>query len=149
MREPVKSEDEEEGKHRRRGGGGLVRKHKHHEGDRKRYRNQVTERERKRYEGLWAANKALFLDLDFRDDVVNIIVRDIWRRSRLPDDVLGEVWDLVDTQGMGRLAREEFVVGMFLIDSRLKGNKLPYKVSDSLWYSVRRLEGIKVPKNWR
>lgn len=147
MREPLKSDDEDDfRKHRSH----RVRKHpnKHHEGDRKRYRNQVTERERKRYEGVWAANKGL-LDVKPSTAIINIVVRDIWKRSRLPDDVLGEVWDLVDTQGNGKLERDEFVVGMFLIDQRLKGNKLPFKVSDSIWSSVRRLSGINVPRNRR
>ena len=145
MREPVKSEDEVEHKKKR---GNIVRKHpnKHHEGDRKRYRNQVTEWQRKRYEGVWAANKGIFLDPESAHSVCNVVVRDIWGRSRLPSDVLEEIWGLVDTQGVGILDREEFVVGMFLIDSRLKGNKLPFKVSDSLWSSVRRLTGIKVPQ---
>ena len=150
MREPPKSDDEDDNtirKHRSH----LMRKHpnKHHEGDRKRYRTQVTERERKRYEGVWAANKGILLDVDSSNAVVNIVVRDIWKRSRLPDDVLEEVWDLVDTKGKGSLDREEFVVGMFLIDQRLKGNKLPFKVSDSVWSSVRRLTGVNGPRDRR
>ena len=150
MREPQKSDDEVD--HRKRKGH-IVRKHpnKHHEGDRKRYRNQVIERERKRYEGVWAANKGLLMesDPDSRDAVLNIIVRDIWSRSRLPSDVLEEVWDLVDVRGDGKLEREEFVVGLWLIDSRLRGNKLPSKVSESMWASVRRLSGINVPRHHR
>ncbi len=144
MREPRNSEDEEDSrKHRNH----RVRKHpnKHHEGDRKRYRNQVTERERKRYEGVWAANRGVLMPSDSPNSVINIVVRELWKRSRLPDDVLEEVWDLVDNQGIGRLERDEFVVGMFLIDQRLKGNKLPFKVSDSIWSSVRRLNGVNVP----
>ena len=143
MREPLKSDDEVEFRKKK---GHIVRKHphKHHEGDRKRYRNQVTERGRKRYEGVWAANKGLLMEPESADSVLNIVVRDIWSRSRLPDDVLEEVWDLVDTRDNGRLGREEFVVGLWLIDSRLKGNKLPPKVSESMWASVRRLTGIKV-----
>lgn len=137
----------------------LVRKHpnKHHEGDRKRYRTQLTERERRRYEGVWAANRGLLIPANEANAdasagagastmVVNIVVRDIWRRSRLPEDVLEEVWDLVSVRELDRLNREEFVVGLWLIDQRLKGNKLPVKVSESVWGSVRRLEGIKIPK---
>jgi len=147
LREPLKSDDEDDfRKHRSH----RVRKHpnKHHEGDRKRYRNEVTERERKRYEGVWAANKGL-LDAEPSTAVINVVVRDVWKRSRLPDDMLEEVWDLVDTQLLGKLEKEEFVVGLFLIDQRLKGNKLPSKVSDSIWSSVRRLSGINVPRNRR
>ena len=150
MREPQKSDDEVD--HRKRKGH-IVRKHpnKHHEGDRKRYRNQVIERERKRYEGVWAANKGLLMESDpgSRDAVLNVIVRDIWSRSRLPSDVLEEVWDLVDVRGDGKLEREEFVVGLWLIDSRLRGNKLPSKVSESMWASVRRLSGINLPHHPR
>ncbi|KAI9887823.1 MAG: Increased rDNA silencing protein [Watsoniomyces obsoletus] len=139
--------------------------HKHHEGTRKRWRDRVTDRERRRYEGVWAANKGLLISLtpDIRtrnnnsnnnnsngvsveNDVLNIIVRDIWSRSRLGSDVLEEIWDLVDRRGMGVLDREEFVVGMWLIDQRLKGRKLPVKVSLSVWESVRGLSGVRVPR---
>jgi hypothetical protein len=75
--------------------------------------------------------------------VLNLVVKEIWMRSRLPDHVLEEVWDLVDGRGVGRLCKEEFVVGMWLIDQRLKGRKLPFKVSDSVWMSVRGA-GVKV-----
>jgi hypothetical protein len=134
-----------------------VRKHpnKHHEGTRKRWRDQITERERKRYEGVWAANKGVLLPLPTKDrngvvddedpsvDVLNLVVREIWMRSRLPEHVLEEVWALVDGREVGRLTRIEFVVGLWLVDQRLKGRKLPTRVSDSVWTSARGL-GIKV-----
>lgn len=129
-----------------------VRKHpnKHHEGQRKRWRDAITERERKRYEGVWAANKGVLLPLNANEhdddaslDVQNLVVREIWMRSRLPTHVLEEVWALVDGRDIGRLTREEFVVGLWLVDQRLKGRKLPTRVSDSLWTSARGL-GIKV-----
>jgi hypothetical protein len=173
------SEDESE-KYKRKGTRvlGMGRKHpnKHHEGTRKRWRDTITERERKRYEGVWAANKGLYLmdkpqdrsvgssttaspspareshsrspvrQDDISSEVINLVVRDIWARSRLPDHVLEEVWDLVDTRGVGRLRREEFVVGLWLIDQRLKGRKLPLRVSESVWGSVRGagVSGVKV-----
>jgi len=133
----------------------LVRKHpnKHHEGDRKRWRDAVTERERKRYEGVWAANRGLYLShlalnssLDasrLQDEVLNLVVRDVWCRSRLPGAELEEVWDLVDSRGVGRLTKDEFVVGLWLVDQRLKGRKLPTRVSESVWGSVR-YSGIKI-----
>ncbi|KAJ2970192.1 hypothetical protein NQ176_g8309 [Zarea fungicola] len=124
-------------------------KHTHHEGSRKRWRDQLTERERKRYEGLWASNRGLLLTYEspsasvgsglgteLSECVVNIVVREIWKRSRLPTDELAEVWELVDREHKGYLTRQEFVVGMFLIDQRLRGRKLPQKVSDSIWGSV-------------
>lgn len=172
-KESDSSDDEDEeklhpyGKHKKKR---LVRKHpnKHHEGDRKRWRDAVTERERKRYEGVWAANKGMHYSFtiqedaifrrfpetphtkdakeDVSDQVSNIIVRDIWSRSRLPDAALETVWDLVDNDNVGRLSKEEFVVGMWLIDQRLKGRKLPVKVGESVWASVRGLQGIKIRK---
>jgi len=149
---PSKTYEEEEILHKK-GRSHIIRKHpnKHHEGDRKRWRDTVSEAERKRYEGLWAANKNLLLPP--RDPpshtVCNIVVRDIWRRSRLPDDVLAEVWELVDTRQVGDLEKEGFVVGMWLIDQRLKGRKLPVRVSESVWGSVRMLSGIKVHRHRR
>jgi len=155
-----------------------LRKHpnKHHEGDRKRWRDAVTERERKRYEGVWAANKGILCTLCFDEEerlkdpgsfqgnleeqqqarehaflemdqeVSNLVVRDLWSRSRLPALELEMVWNLVDNTGVGRLTKEEFVVGMWLVDQRLKGRKLPVRVSPTVWASVRSLQGIKIRK---
>ena len=113
-------------------------------------RDEITEKERKRYEGVWAANKGLFMpanDPNYMNHVLNIVVEDVWRRSRLPEDVLEEVWDLVDLEGnICKLSKEQFVVGLWLIDQRLKGRKLPMKVSKSVWFSARGLSGIKVSK---
>ncbi|KAI0191221.1 hypothetical protein EV127DRAFT_428922 [Xylaria flabelliformis] len=132
------------------------KKHAHHEGARRRWREVITARERQRYEGLWASNRGLLLDdpgaltnglqnTDTSQLVANVVVRDIWARSRLPFDELAEVWDLVDTQGRGALDKAQFVVGLWLIDQRLRGRKLPRKVSDSVWGSIRgvRVAGIK------
>ncbi|KAH0350777.1 hypothetical protein KCU83_g4659, partial [Aureobasidium melanogenum] len=148
-----------------------VKKHpnKHHEGDRKRWRDSVTQTERKRYEGLWAANKGLHVEytaseltvltahpeskesdrirLDVGDQIADIVARDIWSRSRLPPHELELIWDLVDNQKCGRLHRDEFVVGLWLIDQRLKGRKIPVKVTESVWNSVRLLSGIKLRKS--
>ncbi|KAJ5468921.1 hypothetical protein N7475_006673 [Penicillium sp. IBT 31633x] len=131
--------------------------HKHNEGNRKRWRQMVTEKERKRYEGVWASNKGLLIPTGIENErtlewppntsdmVLNLVVRDIWSRSRLPETVLEQVWNLVDHQNIGLLMREEFVVGMWLIDQYLKGRKLPVKVPDSVWDSVRHIAGIKLP----
>lgn len=162
MRRPPSSDDEASNTSdvHRQGRRNLLKKHpnKHHEGDRKRWRDEVTERERKRYEGVWAANKGF--DIAYfgihgalgearsatagNAMVLNVVVREIWLRSRLSDGVLAEIWDLVDNHSIGMLSREEFVVGMWLIDQRLKGRKLPVKVSDTIWASVRQLSGIKL-----
>ena len=122
--------------------------HKHHEGDRKRWRDELTERERKRYEAVWASNKGMYTSASFDggNEVCNIVVRDVWNRSRLPPEVLEEVYGLVDRKGEGALGKEEFVVGLWLVDQRLKGRKLPIRVTDSVWRSVGILGGIKVKK---
>ncbi|KAI9820977.1 MAG: Increased rDNA silencing protein [Thelocarpon impressellum] len=146
MRKPAKEDEEDEATKRVRSKN-LIKKHpnKHHEGDRKRWRDAITERERKRYEGVWAANKGIFAGAHIPPDAVcNVVVRDVWSRSRLGADVLAEVWELVDRRVDGALGREEFVVGLWLLDQRLKGRKLPMRVSASVWDSVRRLGGVKV-----
>ncbi|KAL2135456.1 hypothetical protein VTI74DRAFT_8442 [Chaetomium olivicolor] len=151
-------------------------KHAHHEGSRRRWRDEITARERRRYEAVWASNRGLFLregwafhhDPEGQDGpgtqphfqiessravtgpeadlVVNVVVRDIWARSRLPADELAEVWDLVDRGQRGALARDEFVVGMWLIDQRLRGRKIPARVSQSVWDSARGGgSGVVVP----
>ncbi|KIW00242.1 uncharacterized protein PV09_08134 [Verruconis gallopava] len=126
---------------------------KHHEGTRERWRDYVSDSERKRYEGVWAANKGLFISSpDQADEVLNLVARDIWSRSRLPPERLAKVWDLVAVNGSGNgstvtgrrtLSREQFVVGMWLIDQMLKGRNLPHSVNPSVWTSVR-LMGVKV-----
>jgi hypothetical protein len=154
-KEPSSSENEDEVERYKKKGTRIMgikgRKHpnKHHEGTRNRWRDQITDRERKRYEGVWAANKGLYLptipndDNEISQDVLNYAVQEIWLRSRLPVHVLEEVWDLVDSRAIGRLKRDEFVVGLWLIDQRLKGRKLPIKVSESVWTSASPV-GIKV-----
>ncbi|QSZ37200.1 hypothetical protein DSL72_009294 [Monilinia vaccinii-corymbosi] len=175
MRKPKTEKElkEEAGEgQKRRGKKHLVKKHpnKHHEGDRKRWRDLITEKERKRYEAVWASNKGLFpYTANERGEVVDVegaegsvpgvVVRDIWDRSRLPADVLEEVWGLVERRGAGvgvgdpnenpgagggRLGKEEFVVGLWLIDQRLKGRKLPGRVGKSVWGSAEGIGGIKI-----
>lgn len=165
LRTQPKPDDEDE-RNRRQHRNHLIRKHphKHQEGDRKRWRSEITEKERKRYEGVWAANKGLLIPPNQVADkkaaengippgmyppaalemVVNLVVQDIWSRSRLPDHVLERVWNLVDGQNIGLLTRAEFVVGMWLIDQQLRGHKLPAVVPDSVWASVTRVPGISL-----
>lgn len=162
LRDPPKHEVEDNKSPGRRH---LIRHHphKHHEGDRKRWRQEVTEAARKRYEGVWAANKGLWVPpesviyrifpnlphtLVSSDLVVHLVVRDIWSRSRLPAHTLELIWNLVDRSEIGMLSREEFVVGLWLIDETLRGHKIPVKVPDSVWDSVRHLPGIKIPQEF-
>lgn len=147
MRKVKSKESIDEGE-KRRGRKNLVKKHpnKHHEGDRKRWRDSITERERKRYEAVWASNRGLHTGVGpgVENEVCSLVVRDVFSRSRLSEDVLEEVYALVDRRGAGTLGKEEFVVGLWLVDQRLKGRKLPIRVSESVWKSVGILGGIKV-----
>lgn len=154
------SPDDEEEEDTKRGRRHLVRKHPnmHHEGDRKRWRDKITETERRRYEGVFAANRGLHLrGPDARaspsrlmdpnaesNQVANIVVRDIWGRSRLSAHILEQIYDLVAPDESKRLNREQFVIGLWLIDQKLKGRKLPIKVSDSVWASVRHTHGLNM-----
>ncbi|KAF4962645.1 hypothetical protein FSARC_9315 [Fusarium sarcochroum] len=153
LRQPAKHVEEEVDRHKKKGLKLHKGKHAHHEGSRKKWRDEVTPRERKRYEAVWASNRGLLLDLpnspydamngDPSEYVLNTVVRDIWKRSRLPADELEEVWDLVDRKEQGVLGRSEFVVGMWLIDQRLRGRKIPAKVSDSVWGSANGMRYVK------
>ena len=162
LRKRSDQQEDDEEENTKRGRKHFMRKHphKHHEGARKRWRDKVTERERRRYEGVWAANRGL---LTFWEDepafgeswkrgpesdlVVNVVVRDIWERSRLPKDVLEEIWDLVAmSEDAQALHRDQFVVGLWLIDQRLKGRKLPVRVSTDVWNSVRHTQGVKISR---
>lgn len=144
---------------------------KHH-GD----REYITEQERKRYDGLWVANKGLYMDLvdpstlnisqepteqnntalkasimSTKSELppletnlmLNLVVRDIWARSRLPPDSLRQIWDLVDTRGDGTLERKSFIIGMWLVDQCLYGRKLPKQLDESVWNSISQL-GVNV-----
>ncbi|KAL2111574.1 hypothetical protein VUR80DRAFT_9784 [Thermomyces stellatus] len=134
-------EHDEEKRHRHR----LRHRHGHKKG--KRRDERISEKQRRRYEALWASNKGLLVDEhlasgaaaeggDKANYVVNVVVRELWRRSRLPDDELEEVWALVDVEGRGMLGRREFVVGTWLVDQRLKGRKIPSRVGEGVWDSA-------------
>lgn len=138
-------EEEKRGEHKKHH---FRQPNKHHEGTRERWQDVVTEAERKRYEGVWAANKGLYVPSK-PDGVLDLVVRELWCRSRLPPERLGKIWDLVtlDENGQGKggrvLGKEQFVVGMWLVDQVLKGRNLPHSVNASVWASVR-LRGVKV-----
>lgn len=68
--------------------------------------------------------------------ILNLVVKDIWERSNLPDDLLRQIYQLVDTRGDGTLDRRSFLVGMWLVDQCLYGRKLPVEVDRQIWNSV-------------
>lgn len=175
MRQPASKSDDEEARRPHHKKGLNSKKHAHHEGSRSRWRDEITEREKKRYEAVWASNRGLFLVEMLQrqqqlhgatggsnsrrssppvrnegyeaasEHVANVVVRDIWSRSRLPEAELAEVWDLVYGHGprgplvRAALDKQEFVVGMWLVDQRLRGRKIPPRVSVSVWDSAKGL----------
>lgn len=167
MRQPASKSDDEDSRrpHHHHKKGLNHKKHAHHEGSRSRWREEITEREKKRYEAVWASNRGLLLTESLllqqqqprgptirnesyeaaSEHVANVVVRDIWSRSRLPVPELAEVWDLVYGHGPrgplvhAALNKQEFVVGMWLIDQRLRGRKIPPRVTESVWDSANGL----------
>lgn len=77
------------------------------------------------------------------EDIHGYVVAQLWRRSHLSDDVLAQVWELVDNNQDGTLDRSSFIVGMWLVDQCLYGRKLPARVDESVWKSVGHLQ-VKV-----
>ena len=65
-----------------------------------------------------------------------VVVKRIWKRSRLPKQTLEAIWDLVDFRKDGTLNKPEFLVGMWLVDQCLYGRKLPKKVDGTVWNSL-------------
>ncbi|ORX82089.1 hypothetical protein K493DRAFT_320527 [Basidiobolus meristosporus CBS 931.73] len=53
-------------------------------------------------------------------------------RSKLPEAVLAQIWDLADINQSGQLNREEFAVSMYLIQLKLSGGELPQVLPRSL-----------------
>ncbi|KAI0721498.1 hypothetical protein C8T65DRAFT_565847 [Cerioporus squamosus] len=53
-------------------------------------------------------------------------------QSKLPEDVLAQVWDLSDLNNDGRLTRDGFAVAMHLIQGKLAGRDIPSTLPPSL-----------------
>ncbi|EPX75362.1 EPS15 repeat family actin cortical patch component [Schizosaccharomyces octosporus yFS286] len=59
--------------------------------------------------------------------------------SKLPEDVLAQIWDLSDTNSSGKLNLGEFCIALFLIKMKLQGKELPSELSPSTLTSVSPL----------
>ncbi|KAF9177187.1 Increased rDNA silencing protein [Haplosporangium sp. Z 767] len=84
---------------------------------------------RRRYE-------TLFRSVCSGDYIEGAKVHAIYVRSRLDSRTLAQIWDLVDVDNAGRLSREQFCMGLYLIDERLASGLIPLEVSDELWVSI-------------
>ncbi|KAI5952899.1 IRS4 [Candida jiufengensis] len=83
-------------------------------------------------------------DVEINQLILGCVVKRIWNRSRLPNDILQQIWNLVDFRRDGSLNKNEFIVGMWLVDQCLYGKKLPKKLEPIVWES---LGGIGVNVN--
>lgn len=124
----------------------------------------VSEKERKRYEGIWVTNRNSYLELlpwwdenDLLDDedhtifpqdglILNQVVLDLWSRSNLPPQLLAQIYDKVDTRRDCTLNRQSFLIGMWLVDQCLYGRKLPKEIDQRVWDSVEKFS-INIPNN--
>ncbi|KAK7203430.1 hypothetical protein BZA70DRAFT_79921 [Myxozyma melibiosi] len=52
--------------------------------------------------------------------------------SKLPEDVLAQIWDLSDIRNSGYLSKDEFAVAMYLVQQRLSGAELPTALPEAL-----------------
>jgi len=106
------------------------RRHHHNEALNHIWSRTIPAAARRRYEGLFASN------CSGREFIENFVVRELWQRSRLENRVLAEVWQLVDRGEKGRLNKEEWVVGLWVIDTALRGGKAPARIEEGVWKSA-------------
>lgn len=72
-----------------------------------------------------------------------VVVKRLWSRSRLSEEELASIWELVDFRKDGTLNKAEFIVGMWLVDQRLYGRKLSKEVPELVWTSLGSI-GVRV-----
>ncbi|KAI0057121.1 hypothetical protein BV25DRAFT_1863870, partial [Artomyces pyxidatus] len=66
-------------------------------------------------------------------------------QSKLPEDVLAQVWDLADLNNDGRLTRDGFAVALHLIQGKLAGKEVPATLPPSLVPPSMRTNGAASP----
>lgn len=92
--------------------------------------------------------KKAFIKIFDRQQPVNGLItgeqgRTIFNRSKLPPVILGQIWELADTESKGSLTRSQFIIAMYLIKLVMdqKTTQLPASIPDWL-----RVEATKEPK---
>lgn len=105
------------------------------------YRVEVDENDIRSLHGLDEA--------ETQELIHGIVVKRIWERSKLLDETLASIWDLVDYRRDGTLNKAEFLVGMWLVDQCLYGRKLPKTVGNTVWNSVGSIGLNRVMKKKR
>lgn len=82
-------------------------------------------------------------EADVHELIHGVVVKNLWIRSRLTDEELAAIWEMVDFRKDGTLNKAEFIVGMWLVDQRLYGRKLPKEVPELVWASLGNM-GVRV-----
>lgn len=77
--------------------------------------------------------------VDIDQLIVGSVVKRLWSRSKLPNETLENIWDLVDYRKDGTLNKAEFLVGMWMVDQCLYGRKLPKKIDNETWSSLESI----------
>ncbi|KAM0787065.1 hypothetical protein ACM66B_006328 [Microbotryomycetes sp. NB124-2] len=97
--------------------------------------NTVTPEEKARYAKLFTNSGPVngLLDGDK--------ARDIFIKSKLPFDTLGQIWNLADTRSRGALDVTDFTIGMHLIQHTMNGtlSQLPTVLNPALYASAASL----------
>lgn len=72
------------------------------------------------------------LDSQHRGYIEGDVAVPFMLQSKLPEDVLAQVWDLADINNDGRLTRDGFAVAMHLIQGNLSGKDVPSTLPPTL-----------------
>lgn len=75
-----------------------------------------------------------------------MVAKQIFERARLPNDVLGRIWALSDTQGRGTLDVTEFVIAMHLLTSYKSGQMrgVPSTLPPGLFEAASRRTPVRM-----
>jgi epidermal growth factor receptor substrate 15 len=65
--------------------------------------------------------------------------------SKLPESVLAHIWNLSDIDNDGRLTRVEFILAMYLIHLKLRGQPLPQTLPENLIPPSMRTQAAPTP----
>ena len=73
--------------------------------------------------------------------------KEIFLQSKLPLDVLGKVWALVDSVGAGKISQNQFMAAMVIIGKLRSGqiSSIPASIPQSLWNSIAISQNIISP----
>ncbi|KAK9366760.1 hypothetical protein V1509DRAFT_673142 [Lipomyces kononenkoae] len=80
----------------------------------------ITPVQKEHYDGIFAT-----IDRDNRGFIGGDVAVPFFMTSKLPDDVLAQIWDMSDIRNTGELSKDEFAVAMYLVQQKLTGNELP------------------------